>query len=124
MIERKFRYHDDPHHKSNWCKVCRLYYCWHPEVKGHKNDGRAMHRFIPEDVPFTEHALDALLHATAPIPLPQVRKLIDESNNRIIAEFLEFLRFKASSMEGFDSLTVFNRKDYEEELAKWEERNK
>lgn len=38
------------------------------------------------------HALDALLHATAPIPLSEVRKFIDESNNRLIAEFLSNLR--------------------------------
>jgi len=47
MIERKYRFHDDPHHKSNWCGVCGLYYCWHPEVKGHKNDDRANHKFVP-----------------------------------------------------------------------------
>lgn len=49
MIHRKFRYHDNPHHKSNWCEECGLYYCWHPEVEGHKNDGRAMHKFIPRE---------------------------------------------------------------------------
>lgn len=49
MIERKYRYHTDPHHKSNWCKICGLYFCWHPEVKGHRNDSRAIHNFIPDE---------------------------------------------------------------------------
>lgn len=48
MLERKFRNHDDPHHRSNWCSVCGLYYCWHKECVGHRNDGRAIgHIFIP-----------------------------------------------------------------------------
>lgn len=47
MIERKFRYVDNPHHKSNWCEQCGLYYCWHPEVEGYRNDVRARHKFIP-----------------------------------------------------------------------------
>ena len=46
-VKREFRYHDDPHHKSNWCGMCGLYYCWHPEVEGHRNAYRAMHKFIP-----------------------------------------------------------------------------
>jgi len=36
--------------------------------------------------------LDALVHATSPTPLPQVRKLIDESNDRLIEEFVEDLK--------------------------------
>ena len=47
MIERKFRFHANPHHPSNWCIKCGLYYCWHPEVKGHQNDARANHKFEP-----------------------------------------------------------------------------
>jgi hypothetical protein len=44
---RDLRYHDDVFHRSNWCDVCGLYYCWHPECKIHKNDSRSMHKFIP-----------------------------------------------------------------------------
>ncbi len=36
--------------------------------------------------------LDAVLHANAPMPLPQVRKLIIESEERLIDEFLEDLK--------------------------------
>lgn len=38
------------------------------------------------------HALDAVLHATAPIPLAEVRKLIDEALNRERDEFLEDIK--------------------------------
>lgn len=49
---RHLRYHDDPHHKSNWCRKCGLYYCWHPECTGegseeYRNDARANHEFKP-----------------------------------------------------------------------------
>lgn len=51
---RNLRYHDDPHHKSNWCGVCGLYYCWHDEAikfdlnNIYRNDARARgHKFIP-----------------------------------------------------------------------------
>lgn len=30
---RELRYHHDPHHYSNWCKVCGIYFCWHDEAK-------------------------------------------------------------------------------------------
>jgi len=36
--------------------------------------------------------LDALVHATFPTPLVEVRKLIDESNNNLIVEFVEDLK--------------------------------
>lgn len=54
MIERKYRYHDDPYDKSNWCEECGLYYCWHPECGGHRNDSRAHHKFIPTKKEFEE----------------------------------------------------------------------
>lgn len=44
---REWRYCDDTFDKSNWCKQCGLYYCWHPECESHRNDPRAMHKFIP-----------------------------------------------------------------------------
>ena len=47
LTHREIRYHDDPHHFSNWCAICRLYYCWHPECKDFRNDGIAEHKFIP-----------------------------------------------------------------------------
>lgn len=47
IYNRNIRFHDDPYHRSNWCKVCGLYYCWHPECKEHKNDDRALHPFEP-----------------------------------------------------------------------------
>lgn len=43
---------------------------------------------------------------------------------KLIEEFLEFLKFKAGTLEGCESLTVFNKKDYEKELEKWEKRLK
>lgn len=47
VFNRKLRYHDDPHHYSNWCDICGLYYCWHPECTEYRNDCRAIHKFIP-----------------------------------------------------------------------------
>ena len=54
LNNRKLRFHDDPHHKSNWCEVCGLYYCWHDEAKEfdvynhYQCDERAKgHKFIP-----------------------------------------------------------------------------
>jgi len=29
---------DDGHHPSNWCAICGLYYCWHPESKDELSD--------------------------------------------------------------------------------------
>ena len=61
MIERKYRFHDDPHHRTNWCAECGLYYCWHPEVEGHRDDHRAMHKFVPtteEILEFGEGLID------------------------------------------------------------------
>lgn len=46
LNNRDLRFHDDPHHYSNWCAKCRLYYCWHPECKLHRNDSRAFHKFV------------------------------------------------------------------------------
>jgi len=46
----------------------------------------------------------------------------EKTKQELIEEFLEFLRFKSGSLEGFDSLTVFNKKDFEEEYKKWEQR--
>ena len=43
---REIRFHDDPFDNSNWCAICGLYYCWHPEVKEHRNDDRANHKFV------------------------------------------------------------------------------
>ena len=45
LTHREIRYHDDPHDISNWCKICGLYYCWHPECKDFKNT--SFHKFIP-----------------------------------------------------------------------------
>lgn len=54
LTDRNLRYHLDPHHYSNWCKVCGLYYCWHDEAKEYdvnneyRHDGRAKgHKFEP-----------------------------------------------------------------------------
>ncbi len=46
LTNRKLRFHDNPHDISNWCKICGLYYCWHPECKDFKN--RSFHKFIPQ----------------------------------------------------------------------------
>jgi len=47
-------------------------------------------------------ALDALLHATAPIPLSEVRKLIDDSNTRLISKFLEELKEIATTINNHE----------------------
>ena len=47
LSNKKLRYHNKAHHFSNWCSICHLYYCWHPECKDHKQDERANHIFIP-----------------------------------------------------------------------------
>jgi hypothetical protein len=44
------KYHEDAHHPSNWCEICGLYYCWHPESGSDKSnrDWRAHnHEFKP-----------------------------------------------------------------------------
>lgn len=47
------QYHEDPHHCSNWCQICGLYYCWHyKETKNenYKHDYRALnHKFQPAE---------------------------------------------------------------------------
>lgn len=45
-----------------------------------------------------------------------------EAESRNIEVFLEFLKFKAGTLEGFESLVTFDIKDYEKELEKWEAR--
>jgi hypothetical protein len=51
----------------------------------------------------TDHALDSILHANEPIPPPQVRKIIDESNNRLIAEFLGYWKEIGKYIENDDT---------------------
>ncbi len=58
LTNRKLRYHDDPHHYLNWCKVCGLYFCWHPECKEHRNDGRTNHVFEPQEEALDEDRLE------------------------------------------------------------------
>jgi len=55
-MNRKLQYHDNPHHYSNWCNVCGLYYCWHDEAEEfdvhnqYQHDKRAKgHPFVPDD---------------------------------------------------------------------------
>jgi len=47
-------------------------------------------------------------------------KECQEQRKELIEKFLEFLEFKSASLEGFDSLVVFMKKDFEEEKEKWE----
>jgi len=56
FTNRKLRYHDDPHHESNWCKVCGLYFCWHDEAEEfdvhthYRHDwGAKGHKFEPKE---------------------------------------------------------------------------
>lgn len=51
----------------------------------------------------------------------KIERLKKEKQEQI-GEFLEFLNFKSGTLEGFDSLVVFTKKDFEEELEKWEEK--
>lgn len=46
---------------------------------------------------------------------------INKNYQEQISEFVEFLKFKSSILEGFETLTVFNKQDFEAELEKWEE---
>ena len=65
------------------------------------------------------HALDALLHANAPIPLPEVRKLIIEALNREREEFLLDLNYI------WNNTTFFNDNDmsaFQEKQEKWEQK--
>jgi len=48
MIPREHRFHDDPNHFSNWCRICGLYFCWHAECSTHAHSADAVgHPFTP-----------------------------------------------------------------------------
>ena len=52
--DRRLQYHKDPHHYSNWCKVCGKYYCWHKEAKEFDvneiySHDMQNHKFIPRE---------------------------------------------------------------------------
>lgn len=70
------------------------------------------------------HALDALLHATAPIPLPEVRKLIIEALNRERKEFLDDLKIFQNECVDADWNNFDPMQYIEEVIEKWEKRIK
>lgn len=47
-----------------------------------------------------------------------------DAKQELISEFLQFLEFGAGELEGFPTLVVFNKKEYEKELEKWEKKLK
>jgi len=75
--------------------------------------------------PSETHALDALLHATAPIPLIEVHKLIQDSNNELISEFVKdwsfYMCLKFSNIKSrVRKMAIFENWMYK----KWEARSK
>ena len=66
MTDRKDQYHDNPHHYSNWCRVCGCYYCWHKEAPHNPiyDCAKKHHKFEPmqheNDFPMKKSEVDTL----------------------------------------------------------------
>lgn len=69
------------------------------------------------DGPIKSDALDALLHAVAPIELPEVNKFIKEAKQELISEFVKDLKTIAKYQYG-------DCEECDKILEKWEKRSK